>query len=317
MRTSVGRRGAFAVTAALAAVVAVAGCQDDGGAKKTADSAAPSASKAAPVAVSPADAVTAAYKKLSAYRSAKFRMAMTMPGRAGAATTMKTSGTIGWNPTVMDMTMDATSLGVPGAGTVRARMAGDAMYVDLSAEMKDDPETAKTLGGKRWMKLDLGSGASAAGGAAGGDSALLGSSLQSDQSPAQQFATLLQSPQITRVGAETVDGVRAQHYRGRLTVQQMLASGNAEALTAEQRKQAADSMKKAGITAEDFDVWVGADDFPVRVSVAMDTASGPMKVDEHLSDYRAKAADVQAPPAGQTFTLQDLMKQAQESGATS
>ncbi|GAA3755420.1 hypothetical protein [Streptomyces tremellae] len=314
MRTSVGRRGAFAVTAALAAVVTVAGCQGDGGSKKAADSAAPSASKAAPAAASPADAVTAAYKKLSAYRSAKFRMAMTVPDKAGAATTMKTSGTIGWNPTVMDMTMDGTSLGVPGAGTVRARMAGDAMYVDLSAEMKDDPETAKVLGGKRWMKLDLGSAGAAA---AGGDSALLGSSLQSDQSPAQQLATLLQSPQITRVGAEKVDGVRAQHYKGHLTTEQMLDAGNAKTLTPEQRKQAADSMKKAGITAEDFDVWVGADDFPVRVSVAMDTANGAMKVDEHLAGYTAKAADVQAPPADQTFTLQDLMKQAQESGATS
>ena len=115
-----------------------------------------------------------------------------------------------------------------------------------------------------------------------------------------------------------MDGVKADHYKGRLTVAQALGTSDAgKSLTADQRKQLADSMKKAGITAENYDVWVGADSFPVRMDVAMDTSAGTMTVSEHLADFSAKTAEVQVPPADQSFTIQEMLKMAQQSGATS
>ncbi|MCA1220871.1 hypothetical protein [Streptomyces sp. 8L] len=327
MRASAGRRGAFAVAAALSVVVGVAGCQSDGGGSKATGK--PKA-KAAQGAASPIDAVNAAYKKVSGYRSAKFRMDMTVPGAAAAtgttgaagtkgtaSSTITSSGTLGWNPMVMDMTTQGAALGMGVAGaptTLHSLTTGTAMYTDMSGAIKNDPEFAKALGGKSWLKTDVGAAAAGSGSDAEADSALVDNSLQSNENPAQQLATLVAAPQISRVGLETVDGVKAEHYKGHLTMDQALKAGsNGKALTAEQREQVADSMRKAGITAEDIDVWIGADSFPVRTDVKMATAKGPVAVSEHLSGYSAKAATVKVPAAGQTFTVQDLLKIAQNS----
>lgn len=317
-------RGALAVTAALAAVVTVAGCQGDGGGKKAAGA---PASKSAEqgTAASPVEAVTAAYKKLSDYRSAKFTMTMSMPGAAAGAATgaapsaTKASGTLGWNPTVMDMSMDASGLGEGAAGDVRAKMVDSVMYIDFSSQLKSDPEAAKAFGGKRWIKMDFKALAKEVpGGEGAATSDLLSNSFQEQQSPAEQLGSLLQAPGISRVGTETVDGVKAEHYKGHLTVDEALTSSSAaKGLTDDERKQLVGTMKKAGITAEDFNVWVGADSFPVRVDVAMDTSAGTMTMSEHLSDFSTKAAAVQAPPAGQTFSLEDMMKELQQSAAAS
>jgi hypothetical protein len=319
MRASVGMRGALAVTAALAAVVTVTGCQGADGGKKAAGA---PASKSAEqrTAASPVEAVTAAYKKLSDYRSAKFTMTMSMPAAAAGAapSATKASGTLGWDPTVMDMSMDASGLGEGATGDVRAKMIDSVMYIDFSSQLKSDPEAAKAFGGKRWIKMDFKALAKEAPGGDDAASDLVSNSFQEQQSPAEQLGSLLQSPGISRVGAETVDGVKTEHYKGHLTVDQVLTSGSdAKALTDDERKQLAGTMKKAGITTEDVDVWVGADSFPVRVDVATATSAGTMKMSEHLSDFSAKAADVQAPPAGETFSLEDMMKELQQSAAAS
>ncbi|MGQ4516279.1 hypothetical protein [Streptomyces sp. DW26H14] len=327
MRASAGRRGAFAVAAALSVVVGVAGCQSGGGGGSKATGK-PKA-KAAQGAASPIDAVNAAYKKVSGYRSAKFRMDMTVPGAAAAtgtagaagtkgtaSSTITSSGTLGWNPMVMDMTMQGAALGMGVAGaptTLHSLTTGTAIYTDMSGAIKNDPEFAKALGSKSWLKTDVGA-AAAAGSGSDADSALVDNSLQSNENPAQQLATLVAAPQISRVGSETVDGVKAEHYKGHLTIAQALKTGsNGKTLTAEQREQVADSMRKAGITAEDIDVWIGTDSFPVRTDVKMTTSKGPVGVSEHLSGYSAKAATVKVPAAGQTFTVQDLLKIAQNS----
>ncbi|MCF3961929.1 hypothetical protein [Streptomyces fuscigenes] len=320
MKASVGRRGAFAVTAALAAVVTVAGCQGDDGGSKAAGSAKPKAAQG--TVNSPAEAVTAAYEKLSDYKSAKFTMEMGMPATAGTAgttgpTTMKASGTLGWSPAVMDMTMDTSALGAGAPGRMRELMVGTTMYMDFSSEIKSEPQLGEALGGKRWLKMDLAAMAKQAPGGGQATSDLVNSSFQNQQNPAQQLASLLQAPQISRVGAETVDGVKTQHYKGHLTIDEALKSSSAvKGLSAADRKQLGDSMKQAGVTAENLDVWVGGDSFPVRMDIAMDTSAGRITIREHLSDFSAKAASVPTPPAGQTFTLEEMMKQIQ-GGATS
>jgi hypothetical protein len=255
--------------------------------------------------------VTAAYKKLAGYKSAKFTMVMQEPGEKGAsASSMKASGTLGWNPTVMDMTIDAADLGEDATGDMRMKMIDSVMYMDYTSLLKGDPEAAKAFGGKQWMKMDFNALAKDVSGGAGIPN--LNASLGDQQSPAEQLGSMLQAPQISHVGAETVDGVKAEHYKGRITVEEAMASNAAvKGLSAEDRKKVLDGMKKAGITAEDVDVWVGPDSFPVRTDVVMNTAKGKITVSEHLSDYSTKPADVQAPPADQTFSLEDMMKDLQ------
>ncbi len=59
-------------------------------------------------------ALTAAYEKTSEVKSAKVEMTMKMPSSPMASATgggtMKMSGTMGWDPTVMDMTMSGSAL---------------------------------------------------------------------------------------------------------------------------------------------------------------------------------------------------------------
>jgi hypothetical protein len=319
MRALTGKRGALAVTAALAAVVTVAGCSGDGGDAK-AGSPAPAKSKAAQAA-SPADAVAAAYKKVADYKSAKFTMQMGIPAAAGSAggtdasggtTSMKASGTLGWDPTVMDMNLDTSSLGQGAPGQVREKMVGTAMYMDFSSQIASEPELGKALGGKRWLKMDLAELTKDAPGGGQATSDLFSNSFQQQQNPAQQLGSLLQAPQITDAGAASVDGVKTEHYKGEFTVDEMLTSSAVgKTLSAEDRKQLAATMKKSGVTAESVDVWVGTNSFPVRMDIAMDTSAGKVTISEHLSDFSAKPAEVQAPPAGQTFSLEDMMKQIQ------
>jgi hypothetical protein len=45
-----------------------------------------------------------------------------------------------------------------------------------------------------------------------------------NQDPAQQLALLLESPSLKHVGAEKIGGVEAQHYKGTLTIDEMVAS---------------------------------------------------------------------------------------------
>jgi hypothetical protein len=302
---SAWRRGGLAVTAAALAV-GVAGCHGGGTGKGA--SAAAHASKA-PAATSPLDAVDAAYKKLTGVRSAKFTMTMTTPQvAAGAGTTsIKTSGVIGWDPLAMQMSMDASALGAGSPdvpSTIKVELVGTTMYMDLGAE------AAKETGGKRWMKIDYAQAAKQPGGANAG---VLGSELQSsNQNPSAQLGLLLGSPHITRVGSQTVDGVATEHYRGAFTPEQALQSNPSVHLTPAQRKTYTDSLKQAGITSEDLDVWVGKDDYPVRMDATMNSSQGRIGMSLHYSDYSTKAAAVQAPPAADTFDLQDL---AQQTGA--
>lgn len=261
------------------------------------------------------DAVTkvvqAAYKKTAEARTAKVRMTMSMSGSADVAGTMEMSGVMGWDPTLMDMTMKMPK-GMAGSGAdadmpeqLRVKWLDDAMYMDLGAK------AAKEMDGKRWMKMDLGAMAEAS-----GDKQLQKQMTRGledmNQSPAQQLALLLDSPNLKHVGSEKVDGVEAEHYKGTLTFQDMVKSNKSlDVLTEKERKELVDQAEKSGIKGYDTEVWVDEDGFPVKMDVGMTMPQGTVKVTAHYSDYGVKAAVV-APPAAETF---DFMKMMEELGA--
>nr|WP_244292040.1 hypothetical protein [Streptomyces wuyuanensis] len=310
MSMSAWKRAGVSLTA-VAVVVGVAGCQDGdgGGKKKAADSPQSAVQSQGEI----TKVIQAAYKKTSDAKSAKVRMTMTMPAGLEGGGTMEMSGVQGWDPGVLDVTMKGSMLtaGDPDAPSqVRMVMVDEAMYMEMGAKQ------AAEMDGKRWMKLDLKAAAEAS-----GDKALqkqmTGSLENLNQDPAQQLALLLGSPSIKHIGAEKVDGVEAQHYKGTLTLQEMVdANKSFDVLSAEDRKKLVANVKKAGITGYDTEVWVNEDDYPVKMVVGMKMPQGTMNMTANYSDYGSAAA-VEAPPAKDTFDLFEMLKELERSGAGS
>lgn len=288
---------------AVAVVAGVAGCQsDDSDAKKKTGS---SSSKDAPQSRSAVtDVLTAAYEKTAAAKSAKVSMTMSMPAAAtgGAGGDMEMSGVMGWDPMVMDMTMSGSAMQAEPDAPEKIRMVWveNAMYMDMGAE------AAKDMDGKRWMKLDLAAAAEASGDPEA-TKELTGGMENMNQDPAQQLALLLDSPNVKHVGSEKVDGVEAQHYKGTLTVAEMLESNESlDVLSAKERKDLLANIEKSGIEGYDTEVWVNEDDYPVKMNVGMDSPQGEIKISARYSDYGAKAS-VQTPPAADTVDLFEML----------
>ncbi|MFE0099590.1 hypothetical protein [Streptomyces sp. NPDC059009] len=262
------------------------------------------------------DVITAAYKKTSAAKSAKVRMTMSTPagsmGKAmGGAGEMKMTGVMGWNPSVMDVTMTGSSLteGNPDAPEkIRMLWSDNVMYADMGAA------GAKKMDGKRWMKMDMKSIAEEA-----GDpkltKMLTGGLDNMNQSPAQQLAMLLGSPNLKHLGSATVDGVQTQRYKGRLTVKEMMSTNKAldDVLTKQEREQLFKNIDKSGIKGYDTEVWVNEDDYPVRMDIGIKSPEGTVKTSQTYSDYGA-AAKVTPPPAKDTFDLFKTLKEGFEKG---
>ncbi|MEU2259453.1 hypothetical protein ABZ557_04075 [Streptomyces sp. NPDC019645] len=305
---SAWKRAGVSLTA-VAVVAGVAGCQDGdgGGKKKAADSPQSAVQSQGEI----TKVIQAAYKKTSDAKSAKVRMTMTMPAGLEGGGTMEMSGVQGWDPGLLDVTMKGSMLtaGDPDAPSqVRMVMVDDAMYMEMGAKQ------AAEMDGKRWMKLDLKAAAEAT-----GDKALqkqmTGSLENMNQDPAQQLGLLLGSPNIKHIGAEKVDGVEAQHYKGTLTLQEMIeANKSFDVLSADERKKLVANVKKAGITGYDTEVWVNEDDYPVKMVVGMKMPQGTMNMTATYSDYGATAT-VEAPPAKETFDLFKMLKELEGAGA--
>ncbi|MGW6056523.1 hypothetical protein [Streptomyces sp. NPDC055189] len=302
------KRVAGAVLAtALLCTGAVACGGSDGGKKTGADSGeTQSRSKVTEV-------ITAAYEKTSKAKSAKVEMTMTAPASmGGGAGDMKMSGVMGWDPTVMDLTMSGSALteGDPEAPEkVRMLWQDDVMYMDMGAA------AAKDMDGKQWMKMDLNAIAEQA-----GDEKIakqMTSGLENmNQDPAQQLALLLESPNLKHVGSSKVDGVQAQRYKGRLTVKEMMETNKDldDMLSKKEREELYKSAEKSGMKGYDTEVWVNEDDYPVRMDVGMKFPQGTMKMSVKLSDY-GTSAKVSAPPAGETFDLMEMFKELGKGGS--
>ncbi|MEV7673421.1 hypothetical protein ACFYNX_16285 [Streptomyces sp. NPDC007872] len=305
MSMSAWKRAGVVLTAA-AVVTGLAGCQDDGdeGAKKPAAAPRPAAPETQTLG-EVTKVIQAAYVKTSEAKAAKVRMTMSMTGAGAESGTAQLTGVQGWDPAVMDITMKGSLLGAgdpAGPQQVRMIMADNVMYMDMGAAQ------AAEMGGKRWMKLDMGAAAEAS-----GDKALqkqMTGSLESmNQDPAQQLALLLDSPDLKHVGAEKVNGMETQHYKGTLTFEQMLKANEASKLLPEKDYQALlANVKKTGLKGYDTEVWVNEDGYPARMDIGMTMAAGAMQIRADYTDYGTEAA-VQAPPAGDTFDLVAMLKE--------
>ncbi|MEU3605001.1 hypothetical protein AB0E83_06030 [Streptomyces sp. NPDC035033] len=294
MSKSTWKRAGVALTAA-ALTAGLAACGDKGAATKAGD---------------PADvtqALTAAYEKTSAAKAAKVKMTMKMEGTGPDTGTMEMSGVQGWDPAFMDYTVKGSMLsaGDPDAPEqMRMVMLDNVIYMDMGEKQ------AAEMDGKRWMKLDLKAAAEASGDK-NVQKQMTGSLDQMNQDPAQQLALLLDSPDLKHVGAEKVNGMETQHYKGTLTFEQMLKANKAsELLSKEDHDKLVENMKKSKLKGYDTEVWVNEDGYPARMDIAMKMPEGSIEIRADYSDYGTKAT-VQAPPAEDTA---DLFKMLEEAG---
>ncbi|MFE7383577.1 hypothetical protein ACFU9F_24830 [Streptomyces zhihengii] len=299
MSKSVMRRAGVAVTA-LAVIAGVAGCQ--GEEKKAAD--APAAKAKTQDRSAATQALTAAFEKTSEAKSAKVRMTMKMPASMEGGGDMEMTGVMGWDPTLMDMTVKGEAFQTEPGGPEQMRMlmVDNVMYMDMGAE------AAKDMDGKRWMKMDIGAIAEQS-----GDKELqkqmTGGLENMNQDPAAQLAILLDSPNLKHVGSEKVGGVDTDHYKGSLTVAEMVdANESLDVLSAEERKSLLEGVEKAGIESYDIEVWVDGNGYPAKMNVGMDSPEGAMTIVAEYSDYGAKAT-VQTPPAGETVDLMEMLSE--------
>ncbi|MGV9312301.1 hypothetical protein ACWDR0_08885 [Streptomyces sp. NPDC003691] len=248
----------------------------------------------------------ASYKKTEEAKSAKVDMVMNMPKSKefdGGGET-KITGVMGWDPMAMDMTVSGADFAAAAGAPEQFRMVwvDNVMYMDAGAEL------AKEMDGKRWMKIDLAAAAKQS-----GDAAMqkqLTNSLDSmDQSPAEQIAMLLESKSIKHVGAVKLNGVDTQHYKGTISLEEMVANNESLVLNKQERAQLVKGLKDAGITSYATQMWVNKDGLPVKTDMTMTTKEGPITTVANYSDYGAKAS-VTPPPANETFDLAQVMKEA-------
>ncbi|MEU5215519.1 hypothetical protein AB0G79_04875 [Streptomyces sp. NPDC020807] len=299
MNKTAWKRAGVALTA-VAVVTGVAGCQD-GDAKAAPEAKANDHGDVTKV-------ITAAYEKTSAAKAAKVKMTMSMEGAGADSGTAVMTGVQGWDPAAMDFTMKGSALAGAGAGAgadmpeqMRVVMLDQVMYIDMGTKL------AAEMDGKRWMKLDLKAAGELAGDK-GLQKQLTGGLDNMNQDPAQQLALLLDSPDVKHVGSEKINGMETQHYKGTLTLEQMLkANETSKLLSKEDHAELTESMKKAGFKGYDTELWVNEDGYPARMDIDMTMAEGKMKLTADYSDYGTKAA-VQAPPAEDTVDLFEMLK---------
>jgi hypothetical protein len=285
VRNRVERGAAGAVLAALVLGGGAVGCSKGNSAEESPR-------------MSPAAAVAAAAKNSEGITSLHYRMTGTMPGagqvRAEAQMAMK--------PLAMSMKM--TSSEQKTGGPVEIRLVDKVMYIGAG------DEAAKELGGKHWMKLDLG--------ALGGDMQKnldqMGAAGQANQNPAQDSTFLTSSKHVTKVGTETVDGVQTTHYKGDITVAEMRASLKAQKLdkaTLEQREKGLDQYAKMGADKLSMDMWIDGSDHTKQFRMRGDADKGPLDMTITFVDYN-KPVTVTPPSAKDTADLAEMMKGAQQ-----
>ncbi|MGW0708747.1 hypothetical protein ACWD4G_22845 [Streptomyces sp. NPDC002643] len=257
------------------------------------------------IARSATEVLTVAYEKTAEAKSAKVEMTMSIPGALDSAGggDMTMTGVMGWDPTVMDLTMKGSMLATEPDAPEQIRMIwrDNVMYMDMGAA------AAKDMDGKRWMKMDLAAAAEASG-SEEATRAMTSGLENMNQNPVEQLALLLESPNLKHVGSEKIDGVETQHYKGRLTVKEMMESNDGpDFLKPKEREQLLENIEKSGIEGYDTEVWVNEDDLPVRMDVAMETPQGDVDMSMKLSDFGAEA-EVEVPPAAETFDLFEMLK---------
>ena len=272
------------IGAGLAAVALAAGAVScsEGGSKGAAGDDSPN--------MTPAAAVAAAAKNSDDITSLRYRMTGEVPeqGRVKAEASMRMEPEIA-------MSMKMTALDEGADGTVEIRLVDKAMY------MGGNPELAKEMDGKSWMKFDL---------SAMGDDALGGGTSgagQAEQNPATESTFLTGAEDVEKVGTEKVEGVETTRYRGTLTLDDLRDSFKDEDKdTREKREKSIEQYEEMGVDELTMDMWIDGEDHTKQFRMRGEADKGPLDLTITFLDIN-KPVTVKAPPAKDTVDLAEMM----------
>ncbi|MFE3764853.1 hypothetical protein ACFXPI_24190 [Streptomyces sp. NPDC059104] len=271
MRRTARKRAAAALAGAALLIAGLTACDGGTGARagRSATGGGPTAPGAA--AASPVEAVKASWRKTAAAKFARAEISAT--GGDGKTTTQ--TGTKGWYPSAHDLTVKGP------ASESRSVMTGDVVYTQLKTPVD----------GKPWMKLDL-----AAGGAP---------TPRMNEDPAEYLALLLGQPKLVLdTGDNGLAGTR--HYRAVLTGADLQAADESTKVMPEKdRRYLRESVKH--LTALEVQLWIGKDDYPVRVLTVAHDDKGASSTTATFDGF-GRVAPVAAPPADQVADFDAVLK---------
>jgi hypothetical protein len=231
------------------------------------------------------DPVASAADKTLDKQTGRFELAIKVSIPQVGRTTISGTGSFDAAEQAAALTMNVPGMSSP-TSTMELRMLYPATYVRL--------ENLPLPTDKTWIKVDLQKAANT-----------LGARLPQiggNPSPADALAQLRGSKNAKKLGTETIDGVKATHYRVKIDLDKAL-----ERATPQQRKalkQLVRAAKRDGIDVvpTHVDVWVGDDGLVRRFNEKFgDVGTLAMT----FSDY-GKPIEIEPPHPDQTLDLSQL-----------
>ncbi|MFB7498462.1 DUF1396 domain-containing protein [Streptomyces sp. NPDC056161] len=291
MRSSVSVRSRSSMAAGgLAVLLLATGAVGCGGNDDGAKSSSKGDSVKAP-AMEPAAAVAAAAKNADDIKSFRYRMSGSIPGEGR----LKGEAAMSVEPPAMSMKMTAAGKGTDGP--VEIRLVDKAMYIG------GNPEMAKEMEGKSWLKLDM----SAAGADGGLNADQLGAG-EAGKNPASDSTFLSGAKDIKEIGTETVDGVKTTHYQGTVTLDDLRAKIKAEDKNLRERhEQSLEQYETMGVDEMTMDMWIDGESHTKQFRMRGEAKKGPLDMLITFIDYN-QPVKVTAPPAKDTTDLSEMMK---------
>ncbi|MCC3766230.1 DUF1396 domain-containing protein [Streptomyces sp. UNOC14_S4] len=280
--------GALLSVALLCGTAACSG----GGESKAGPAAKGSASQAPQKA---ADATAAAAVKRAARKSEEITsLSYSMSGKMPGTGDVDGTAAIRMNPQAMQMKMKIKGATAEGSGQMEMRVVDGALYMRGSDE---------TMGGDaKWIKFDMGA-MQAAGGADG-----KGKVGSQPSNPADEASGMGSAKDVTKVGEETIDGVKTTHYTGTVTLGQLrqeLQSKPADVRERQEKNLA--EYEKMGADKIQIDMWVDGEDHGKQVRTRSATRKGQLDMTMKFLDVN-KPVTVETPPASEVTDLAELAK---------
>ncbi|MEV5746510.1 LppX_LprAFG lipoprotein [Actinoallomurus sp. NPDC052308] len=270
------RRYAVGTAAGAALVVSLAGC---GAAGKDG---------AGAVNVSAAQAITLAAQKTSTVKS--YKVDITESGSGKAASKAHGVVQVRLSPELAAVgTLDSAGFGGRSMGTgLRAILLGDALYGKVPSQL------SQFAGGKQWVKFSVSQAAQQAG--------VNLNDILKQADPAQQTKIFTSSKDVRKVGTQTINGAKTTHYTGTITAQDAAAQ-----LSGKAKQSFQDLYQKSGAKKVVFDLWVGSDNLPRKLTAKGAESGGSATATMIYSNFN-KSFSVSAPPANQVADGSQLLQ---------
>jgi hypothetical protein len=248
------------------------------------------------------DLVMAAAAKATEVSRSRFAFSMSLPG-PGSRVELSGTGAVDNTVPIMAVDLDIGALGaaLPGGATTNFVYDGRSFYLRFPEAMTG------SLGGKRWVRIDISDLSRVSG-------VDLQAALEQFRSPdpGANLAMLTgAADDVEVVGTEEVRGERTKHLR--LTVDVDEALGKAPSHLRSSLSQLVSSL---GTRELPMDVWIGDDLLPRRLAYEMDLARGPLaglpnaaralRMRLEIYDYGESVAAA-IPPPEETVNLLEVL----------